>query len=343
MIIFAYKKYDKEYKAIFDGDYYREIPNSNRTPAEMSYLYYFGKNNDEDITATMLDLIRKKVLILDTNGEGINKNKPDFVLKLNEEVFKNTNLKLHEKKLVKWFIDVIGDGKIVSFKQIEEYGKNYKNAEIFQKCGLEFNNSIKEVCKDYNFFDRVSIDGKKKAFASGIFIVLIFIISFVIAGIFNIDATFNYIIMSILLVIYYVYIASIKKRSKEGNEEFVLWKAFKNFLCDFSNFEDYPIPGVAVWEEYLVYATSLKIADKVMKQLDVKLPEYNDIDCTYLSADFHVRYLYFHTINNVVGNARRISTSTISAHNSKATSSGRGGGFTAGSSFGGGGGGGRSR
>ena len=348
LIIKAYKKYDKEYEAEFDGDYYRELPNSNRTPAEMSYLYYFGRVNDEDVTATMLDLIRKKVFELDTQNESINEKNPNFIIYLNEEKFKSVNLKIHEIKLVKWFINVIGDGKKVSFKEIENYGSSYDNAQRFQKCALEFKKSIKDAYKDENIFDKFSIQGKQKALGLGMILVAFLIVSLFLATLYNVSATVNIVIMFILMVGYYFYIGIIKKRSKAANEEYVKWKAFKNFLMDFSSFEDYPIPGIVVWEEYLVYATSLKIADKVMEQLEVKLPEYEESDTTYMRTYYHGYryrpYLYIHSFNSTMNNARMNSISTIQAHNIKTSGgSGRGGGFTGGSSFGGGGGGGRSR
>ena len=69
-MIIAYVKYDKEHAPQFVGKYYRELP-ADYTPAEMSYLYYFRKINDEDVTATLLDLIRRKYLMLDTTGERV--------------------------------------------------------------------------------------------------------------------------------------------------------------------------------------------------------------------------------------------------------------------------------
>ncbi len=349
LIVLAYKKYDKEYDAIFDGEYYRELPNPNRTPAEMSYLYYFGKVNDEDVTATLLDLIRKKVFVLDTNGEEISAGKPDFIITLNKDAFEKTLLKVHEKKLVKWFIEIIGDGNKVSFDEIEKYGKSYGNAQTFQKCGLEFKQSVKNEYINNDIFDKFSLRGKMAANAKGSILVVILIIMFILGAAFNILMGLNLGIVFVLILVYYIYVASIKKRNKDANEEYVKWKAFKNFLEDFGEFKDYPMPGVIVWEQYLVYATSLGIAEKVMKQLEVKLPDFNQDEATYLRTTYYgysySPYYYVHAFNTTMNNARMNAVSTITAHNQSSSlkGSGRGGGFTGGSSFGGGGGGFRSR
>ena len=344
IIIIVYKKYDKEYEPAFQGEYYRELP-AKRTPAEMSYLYYFGTINDEDITATILDLIRKGYLELDQNGDDINDDDPNYILIKSSNPPKEIP-ELHESILMNWFINEIGDGKKVSFEQIEKYGKSYNNAEIFQKRTLEFKKSLKETCANYDFFEKKLAVGKLKALVYG---VILFIISFMIifvAEMFDIDASVQFIITFICALIYTVYVLSIKKRSVNGNEEFTKWKAFKNFLVDFSSFEDYPIPGVKVWEEYLVYATSLKIADKVMKQLEVKMPEFEESESTYYRYSYYGsrrRARFYYGLTHSLTTARMNTVTTIAAHNASKAGGGHGGGFSSGSSFGGGGGGGRSR
>ena len=66
-----------------------------------------------------------------------------------------------------------------------------------------------------------------------------------------------------LSIIGFSYLSTIIKRTKEANEEYVKWMAFKNFLQDFGNMQDYPIPALTIWEHYLVYATSFGIAELV--------------------------------------------------------------------------------
>jgi uncharacterized membrane protein len=58
----AYKKYDKEYVSDFYNEYYRELP-ADYSPAVMGYLYKFRNIDDDDLSATLLDLIRRKYLI----------------------------------------------------------------------------------------------------------------------------------------------------------------------------------------------------------------------------------------------------------------------------------------
>ena len=342
--IYVYKKYDKEFTPKFDKEYLRELP-FKYTPAEMSFLYYFGRTNDEDVTSTLLDLIRRGFVKLDYFGETDAKD-PDFTFILNTDKVNQSGRELleHERHLIQWFFNHIGKGTEVTVKQIEDYGKKYSNATQFESDGKKFKSTIKEECKNRDWFINLA-NGKSKASLFAAIPIVFGIIMFLVCTVLVISAVVNYIILAVITVAYLIYVASIKKRTVNGNEEFVRWKAFKHFLEDFSTMEDYPIPGIEIWEEYLVYATSLKIADKVMEQLKVKLPHLDELEEGTFTRTYYVHHHYgsfyvTNTITNAMNKAHYTAVSTISAHNASSHSGGgHGGGFSSGSSFGGGGGG----
>ena len=67
--------------------------------------------------------------------------------------------------------------------------------------------------------------------------------------------------------------------------------AFKNFLLEFSNFDDYPMPSIIIWEHYLVYATEFGIADLVeeqmrlkFKKMDLNINEYIEVNNSLSSS-----------------------------------------------------------
>lgn len=351
MVYIAYVKYDKEHTPQFTGKYYRELP-AKYSPAEMSYLYYFRKINNEDLTATLLDLIRRKYLILDQNNQGINDKNPDFKLILNP-VMDYSVLKSHERHLLKWFIEIIGNKKEVTLKEIENYPKHsYSNAMSFQNNAKEFVRRAKEEGSRHDFFEKRLGREKSKMLVAAIIPGFYALLSLVLRMNFFVDTSFALGASIIAFIVYIIYIGTIDKRSINGNEDYVKWKAFRQFLLDFGNLKDYPIPGIIVWEHYLVYATSLKVADKVMKQLEVRLPKTVDEESlhgsTFLGFSYYYpRYHFWYTfgrINNSMTLARQNVHQTIVKHTSqKIGGTGRGGGFGGGRSFGGGGGGFRSR
>lgn len=342
----VYKKYDKELTPEFDKEYLREMP-SNHTPAEVGFLYYFEKTNDEDVSATLLDLVRRGFLKLEYFGSPSEEN-PEFKIIKNVDYLNNhvTELKEHETQLIQWFIDIIGNGMEVSINQIENFGKSYNDAQTFQKWSRHFMESVKRVCARNDWF--VDKKVKNKAQSAALLPIFAFLLIASFGALFNIEFSWNLVFLGIITFAYIFYVATIKKRSKNGNELYAKWKAFKKFLEEFGNFEDYPMPGIIVWEEYLVYATTFKIADKVMEQLRVELPELQtaDVQTNYQVSFFdvylwnrHSRFLLSNSINHALSNARTNSINSIAAHNARTSGGGHGGGFSGGSSFGGGGGG----
>lgn len=340
--IIVYKKYDKEFTPKFDNEYYRELP-SNYPPAVMSYLYYFQKTVDEDFTATILNLVRRKYLTLTCLGDMSSKD-CDYEMKLTDKDI--NNLMAHEKSLINFIINVIGDGTKVTFDEIESYGDSIKNANNFTKESQKFKKEIINDCKNFDFF----IDTKKAKAKVYVYGVIGFILGLLLGIIglgIGLPVPLHSFFICALSLVYILYVASIKKRSINGNEEYAKWKAFKHFLCDFGQLGEYSVLGLDMWEEYLVYATSLKVADKVMEQLKVKLPEMATDNATFLYTTPGERMYNFYMYNRLSRtyvNLRNTSYGTIAQHNAKnfGSSGGHGGGFSGGSSFGGGGGGFRS-
>ena len=346
MFFYTYIKFDKEYKAVFDKEYLREPP-SEKNPADLGYLMRFGKTNDLDVTATILDLINRGVLVLSDKGYEITSNSPDFDISLSG---KNVALLKHEQEVVNFFINVIGNGKSVNTKDIEKYGKKESEANKLVSMSNNFVRSVKNEFQGKNYFENAKQKAMSKHGFYGLVIGLVALLFFVLSSFFHVECPVNYIILVILFVSFMVYLASIKKRTKSGNEEYAKWSAFKKFLEDFSHFEDYPMPSIIIWEHYLVYATTFGISDKVMEQLKVKLKGVNlDEDgATFMRGYYyHNRannFFIYNTISRAYSDAKVRSISTIAAARSGSSGgNGHGGGFSGGSSFGGGGGGGRSR
>ncbi len=63
--------------------------------------------------------------------------------------------------------------------------------------------------------------------------------------------------------------------SNELVNEYQNLNGLKNFLLDYSNIEEKIHTEVKIWEEYLIFATLLGIADKVKKQFNKIYPSFN--------------------------------------------------------------------
>jgi uncharacterized membrane protein len=341
IIIRIYLKYDKELKPSFQGKYFRELP-GDYTPAEMSYLMSSGSLNPQDIMATLMDLVRKKQLLLNTDKhrkKGLFGTKEfySYVISINSNA-PDIKLKSHESFLIDWFINGIGDGQAVSLEEIREYVKDRDNALQFKSDYDDWCAEAISEAEKLNFIDNSTRKGKVIGaiigtlyLVAGLLIIILLYAPFAAA----------LIVQSVILMIYSL---TIKRRTAYGNEQYNMWVAFKRFLKDFSNMEKAQIPSIVIWEHYLVYAVSLGVAKEVIKQLPIVFSE-NDLDNNNLTFLYIGNYGYFSGFSNMFDNTistvdSAVAKATEIANSVNSSASGAGGGFSGGSSGGSGGGGG---
>jgi len=341
VIISVYKKYDKEIKPIFEGKYYRELP-GDYTPAVMSVLMSFGIVNTRDVMATLMDLTRKKQLIISQNkiskkGLFNTKEIDQYIITLNENP-PLVSLKKHEEFLISWFIVKIGNGNCVTLDEIKGYVKKKKDALEFKADYDKWSKLVIDEAAKSNFFDETC----KKGILLGVLAGFAFsLIGAAVTFLMFTTIAVVLIIQGIILVIFSLFI---KRRTAYGNEQYVMWLSFKNFLKDFSRLDKADIGSIVLWEHYLVYAISLGVAKEVIKQLPIVFTD-NDLNNYGLTYMYGASYGYFagfgtmfddtiHTVEGAISTAQSVASSEASS------ASGGGGGFSGGSSGGGGGGGG---
>ncbi|MBF7097190.1 DUF2207 domain-containing protein [Alkalibacter sp. M17DMB] len=334
--IWIYLKFDREKKSEFKGKYYRELP-ADYGPAVMSYNYYFKRISPRDLTATILNAIRKKVFVLEVKK--IQKKKFLFGSK-EEDVYTivdnsnniNRSLTREEQHLKYWLINKIGDGKSTTFDDIEEYSKDRKNALEFYDDYDIWRTIIEGDALKYDFFDKKANTGVILGILLGFFglgISIFIAVLGVYIALINIPLAIGVMIFS----------ARIKKRTKTGNEDYVKWKAFSEFLTDFSKLDDAVVPSIILWEHYLVYAVSLGIADKVINTMQIVLKEsdFNDPGLTFIRGSYgYGGIMAVNSLNTSLTNVTRSAVQSATTQHSSST--GGGGGFSSGGGGGGGGG-----
>lgn len=341
IIIYIYIKYDRELKHSFEGKYYRELP-GEYTPAEMSSLLSMGSVQTRDITATLMDLVRKEQLLLTTKKsvkKGIFKDKEitDYVVSRNPNA-PSIGLKKHEAFLIDWFIGKIGDGSSVVLDDISDYAKTKTGARKFTSDYGKWCDLAKKEAGKNDFFDSTCKRGRT--------IGILLSLAYLGLGIFLFAVLRSVSALALILqfLILLIFSARISRRTAYGNEQKAMWVAFKNFLRDFSHLDKAEIPSIVIWEHYLVYAISLGVAREVISQLPLVFgdADLQDTRLTYMYgynfSNFTVFTRAFDTtiasVDNAISHAMSVANSTMSS------SSGGGGGFSGGSSGGGGGGGG---
>lgn len=328
-------------------DYYRELP-SDIYPAELDYLmnHYTKKENTSiQISSTLLDLIHKGMIKADiVERKGVFGKKEDTAFTFVTQ----KNAAKHEHALLEFLFNKVGTGKTyITLSDIKDFCKDRKTARIAYDFYQDFKSKVSsQVIKRQYFEGRRN--AHPKSFKRLLLINLILIIVPIIL--------MSYIDVLSNTPIYYVSIASFigfmiiaagfrvkRLLTQLGENQFALWKAFKNFLSDFTTFEQKELPELFMWEKYLVYATVLNVSQKLLKQLFARYPEIlenrQDSRLFYLFNDSNYQHAYdrINTINVVMNDSLRDSINYITKSTSKS-----GSGFSSGGSDAGGGAGGSS-
>lgn len=99
-----------------------------------------------------------------------------------------------------------------------------------------------------------------------------------------------------IVVSAFVVFATIYGSSTAFTEDGQKWaqqvQCFKNYLLDYSHFNDRDVRDLVLWDRYLVYAAAFGISKKVVKELYLAAPQMRDIDWVDSTIDNSLLYLY---------------------------------------------------
>lgn len=121
------------------------------------------------------------------------------------------------------------------------------------------------------------------------------------------------------------------KWTRKGRNFELKWNNFKKYLKDYSLLKDHPPQSITIWEQFLVYAIALGVADNVINIMKLKIPS-NQMKRSNFGVFYYYPYFYSSMTRGFSTGISRATTSRSSGG-----SRGFGGGF---GGFGGGSGGG---
>ncbi|WP_027634682.1 DUF2207 domain-containing protein [Clostridium hydrogeniformans] len=340
-LLYMFKKFGGDLEPEFKGEYYRDLP-GDYTPAIMSYLVYNRSTNSEDIMATIMDLVRKRKIKISSVDEEGKRGK----IKTKYKIEKINNVSLdslypHERFIIKWFIDHLGDGESVILDNIKQKLKKKSAANRFNKDYDTFKELVNKEGEKKNFFGQNKANGKEIFYTLGFIIAIAFgVLAIILKSAISAVAAG----LGVIIIVAMAFLSNIKKKTRFGVEENAKWMAFKKFLRHFSNMDKADIPSIVIWEHYLVYAISLGVAEEVIEKLPkiFKEEEFNDPSLTYmgLNNSFYNYYMISSMISDTTTIVDTAIDSAAVATSQDSSTGGFGGGFSGGSSGGGGGGGG---
>ena len=303
------------------GKYLRELPD-NSSPALVGG-FMTNSINDNEILATIVDLVRRKVLTLE------NSDKNSIIMLTGS----TENLSAQEKAIVDIYINDFGDGKSLDLKS---FG-------FFQKVPM----SVARKFEKWRAMVQSEMNRKNLTYQGlgclGVIFFAFFPMIFTFAGLVIGMITGNKMFLLIVVMGIILFVSGAKARypRKELAEAKDKWQAFKNFLSDYSQLEEAKITSVHLWEQYFVYAVALGVSEKVVKAYKKALDmgvinDVQGVNSLAYSPIFNPMFSRsFSNLNGMVSRTNSGASSAI-ASSIRSSSSGGGGGFSSRSSGGGG-------
>ncbi len=323
---FRYVREEVVRQKIEVGEYFREIPRQKEaTPVEAGFLYY-SKENSFFMESKISHIFSAMLLQLCLKGEIAFEKKSDkemdiLFLKTNE---KKQHLKRSERQIYSLLTMAREQKDRVSMKELEKYArKNYDDFDVVMKLLVsiaEQENIAIGNCEPDDFEKAKNYKASKDLYWTFLFVSLFI-------PILNLP-----ILIELGMILFYLSKLNhkVSALTEKGELEREQWQALKRYMEDFSLLKEKEVPDLALWEEYLVYATAFGIADKVIKQLKLVYPKYDEMmqsgSYTYMNymLSSELNGMLIHHMNSVYNGYQ---SAYSLAHSS---SSGSGGGFSSG-------------
>lgn len=324
----VYNEYGREEVVNYMGIYERNPPTSD-SPAKVNALlnvYYGALPSIDAFIATIFELARRKVL-------KIKGDKKNIIIKIEK---KDEVLEGYEEVAFEFLKDYADANDEILWDSLKKRLKKYKDSNKFYKT---FNSFKKKVKDSFNKQDYYNSKGNFEYIKLTIIsLVLLSLFNFVFAtlsasfGIFL--SLFPSLIISFIIffIMNLVGIRILGKWTRKGRNFELKWNNFKKYLKDYSELKNHPPQSLIIWEQFLVYAISLGVADNVIKLMKLSVPDFQK------KSSFGV--LYYHPAF-YTSMRSTMYTSSMGGSSSRGGSSFGGGGGGFGGGFGGGGGGAR--
>lgn len=316
----------KKYKPTVKLDYFRDLPYETATPGEavktldINISEFTPINFGQVFSATILNLTLKKYLDIQQIQEG-KKNNNIIINILKDD---DDQLKEDERCIIKFIKESAKGNNTITLKQLERYIESHtsKIEQLLKSTNTKVNEQLIQdgIINKKEQEEYIEYKGKQIGYiVAAIFLITFTLILFIIPGII-------FIINAVLCSKIANKINVLTQKGLDFKEQ---WKGLKKYMEDFSMLDKREVPELVIWEKYLVYATAFGIADKVIKQLKIVYPNFEEITSSNLAT-----YAYMNLIINT--NFSKSFTNSINTSISMAYSSGTGGGggFSAGGGFG---------
>lgn len=334
-IIKNIEKYKKSKNERYEGyqEYYRDIPDENATPGECLFLLddnIFYEQTSSIIMANLLNFHTKGIIKIEEENN-------DVVITPNKAMLENSILKNEEKIVADLLKSVTRHSDRITMKELSEYIQDHATSWVYDFERIPNIVKRSETEKGY-------LDPKKHSSISAAILGIMMSLTFLVPMLVSILIAYSEIVTMLIIFIITLIINAIVKGmirkielyTVEGYKEKLKWKGLKKYLVEYSRIRDRETMDIMLWEKYLVYATAMGIASKVVDELKVVYPEMYEDMYTHSTMMHMVDTRSFSRDLNRTTSALRKSyniahpSSSYDSDSSFSSGSGDGGGFSGG-------------
>jgi uncharacterized membrane protein len=329
-----YFKYGREPKPQFQAQYLRDIPQPPLPPALVGFIWRMGNVARDDATATLLDLVNRGVIEIErvqAVEDGFFGDHTETSYRLTRQPDKLSGLEDWESSLLDLMFDDMAGSDSFVLSELKDTVKKHRSA-----VALGYKQWVGKVQKEGE--ERGYLDAKadRMAFAGAAF----GFVAAVASGAAAIFSRYPWFFLGVGVSVLLIALArAIKRRSNEAAELHAQYEALRRYMKDFGRMQEKPPDAVVLWEQFLVYAVVFGMADQVIKDMQVRIPEVIEDP-----AFGRMYWLMFPMPGGGGGSpfsqmSESFAQSMAVATSSSSSGSGGGGGFSGGGGGGGGGGG----
>lgn len=267
--VIIYYKYGREPKTQYFVEYEREPPTKD-SPLFVDTMFGTysdtGTPSEKGFQATIMDLINRKIFTIVPNPE----HPKNIILKREvEDIFTLEEHEIDIINLLEGFKDEKSEIDLAKMK------KSLKNSFVASEFKRKYDNIMKDF-KNINIdpiFSDYFVDkgARYMKIYAGISIVLGFILY--LTPLLDFSGNLGLILIIVGAVSFFLPNRIGGRWTVSGKETYEKWNKFRKFLNDFSLIKDNPPQSVAIWNQYLVYATALGSARKVQKAMGNLVPD----------------------------------------------------------------------
>lgn len=349
LFIYFYLKYGVEPKVNYQLKYEREPPR-DIPPMALTAIYGSGLNiSAKGLLATIFDLARRGYIDIRE------KKKKQFFgfSEKTEQIFKITKKGKKELSKKGTLLGFERDVLSLLFKKMSKTKDKISSSDMTKWCRRNrttIRSTIKTLNDDakkwfekkyFKLYEPKSLKNATKFLIITIFYCIFAFGVIIFSGIFPFNISLIFVMIVAVIIIAFLAVNAIKKRTPEATLEIKKWNAFKRYISDFSAMKDAPTVLLHIWDRYLVYAVVLGVAEKLLENIkDLSLERHAPVAAV----------AWYHPIGARGIPKGMMSPESFSSFSSNmsnmvhvlSSSSSVGGGFAGGAGGGGGGGGGSS-